>query len=72
MRIFLAGATGAIGTRPVPLRVVDHHVVATTRRSDNVERIRALGAEPVVLDALDRGAVMRRSPRLAPTSSFIR
>ena len=66
LRIFLAGATGTLGRRLVP-QLVDrgHHVIGTTRsRPDDV---RALGAEPVVLDPLDaaavREAVARRAAR---------
>ncbi|MFY9825225.1 MAG: NAD(P)-dependent oxidoreductase [Thermoanaerobaculia bacterium] len=60
MRIFLAGATGAIGERLVPLLVAGgHQVVATTRTPAKLERLRAQGAEPVVVDGLDRDAVMK-------------
>jgi len=60
MRIFLAGASGAIGRRLVPLLVSAGHVVIGTTRSENkLEQLRHLGAEPVVLDGLDGGAVMR-------------
>jgi nucleoside-diphosphate-sugar epimerase len=58
MRIFLAGATGAVGRRLIPLLVAaGHDVVGTTRRQARAERLAALGAQPVVLDALDAGAV---------------
>jgi nucleoside-diphosphate-sugar epimerase len=56
LRIFLAGATGALGSR-LTTQLVErgHHVIGTTRsRPDDV---RALGAEPVVLDPLDAAAV---------------
>jgi nucleoside-diphosphate-sugar epimerase len=60
MRIFLAGATGAIGGRLVPLLVAGgHHVIATTRTPEKLERLRAQGAEPVVVDGLDRDAVIK-------------
>jgi nucleoside-diphosphate-sugar epimerase len=59
MKILLAGATGAVGKRLVPLLVRSgHQVVATTRTANKIEALRAAGAEPVVLDALDRTAVM--------------
>jgi 2-alkyl-3-oxoalkanoate reductase len=60
MRVFVAGASGAIGTRLIP-QLVDrgHEVIGTSRSAEKAERIRALGAEPVVLDLLDRGAVSR-------------
>jgi nucleoside-diphosphate-sugar epimerase len=56
MRVFVAGASGAIGTRLVP-RLIGHghEVIGTTRR--HADRVRALGAEPVVLDLLDPEAV---------------
>jgi nucleoside-diphosphate-sugar epimerase len=51
MRIFLAGASGVIGTRLVPLLVADGHAVAgMTRSPDKAAVLRELGAEPVVCD----------------------
>ena len=59
MRIFVAGATGALGRRLVPLLVANGHtVVGTTRAPSKAEALRAAGATPVVLDALDRDAVV--------------
>jgi 2-alkyl-3-oxoalkanoate reductase len=59
MRIFLAGATGAVGTPLLrELTKAGHDVTATTRSQSKVDRLRAAGAEPVVLDALDRDAVV--------------
>ncbi|MPZ89542.1 MAG: NAD-dependent epimerase/dehydratase family protein, partial [Nitriliruptorales bacterium] len=54
MKIFLAGATGVIGRRLVPL-LVDrgHEVVGTTRSADKAEALRVAGAEPVLLDVQD-------------------
>jgi nucleoside-diphosphate-sugar epimerase len=58
MKVFVAGATGVVGKRLVPLLVTrGHQVVASTRSADKMAAIRALGAEPVVVDALDREAV---------------
>ena len=58
MRIFVAGATGAIGARLVPLLVErGHEVIGTTRSAAKADQLRAAGAEPVVLDLLDRDAV---------------
>jgi nucleoside-diphosphate-sugar epimerase len=67
MRVFVAGASGAIGTRLVPqLIAAGHEVVGTVRSPGNAERVRALGAEPVLLDLLDapavRGAVWEAGP----------
>jgi nucleoside-diphosphate-sugar epimerase len=60
MRIFLAGATGAIGKRLVSLLVSGgHHVIAATRSQDKIDGLRTTGAEPVVVDALDRDAMMK-------------
>lgn len=60
MRIFLAGATGVIGRQLVPMLVSGgHHVIAATRTTDKATGLRAAGAEPAVVDALDRDAVMR-------------
>src|SRR2546423_15131658 len=58
MKIFLAGATGAIGRSLIPqLKEHGHSVVGTTRSQANAGLIWDLGARPVVLDALDRDAV---------------
>jgi nucleoside-diphosphate-sugar epimerase len=60
MKIFLAGATGAVGKRLVPMLVAGgHQVVATTRTTHKVDSLRVAGAEPVVVDVLDRDAVMK-------------
>jgi len=59
MRVFVAGATGALGQHLVPeLIAADHEVIATTRTPGKVARLRAAGAEPVVVDGLDREAVI--------------
>lgn len=53
-RIFLAGASGAIGRRLIPLlRAAGHHVAGTTRFEAKAATLRALGAEPVVVDVFD-------------------
>lgn len=67
MRIFLAGATGVIGRRLVPLLVAaGHEVVGTTRSQSKAGELRAAGAEPAVLDALDRDAVLKAVDAAAP------
>ena len=60
MRVFVAGASGAIGTRLVP-RLIDrgHEVIGTSTSPESAGRVGALGAEPIVLDLLDRRAVLR-------------
>jgi nucleoside-diphosphate-sugar epimerase len=57
MKVFVAGATGAVGSRLVPaLRAAGHDVVAMTRSADKAAALRSLGAVPVVADALDASA----------------
>jgi len=54
MKIFLAGATGAIGKRLVPLLVADgHEVTATTRSPIKLPLIATLGGQGVVMNGLD-------------------
>ena len=57
MRVLVVGASGAIGTRLVPqLMEHGHEVTGTYRSPGHAERIRALGAEAIPLDLLDRTA----------------
>jgi nucleoside-diphosphate-sugar epimerase len=60
MNVFVAGASGAIGTRLVP-QLIDrgHEVIGTSRSPANAERVRALGGTPIVLDLLDPRAVRK-------------
>src|SRR3954452_24769562 len=65
LRIFIAGASGTLGRRLVPQLIArGHHVTGTTRSRADV--LRALGAEPVIVDPLDaeavREAVLRAEP----------
>ena len=58
MKIFLAGATGAIGRRLVPMLVSAGYVVTgTTRSTTKAEELRAAGVEPVVVDVFDASAL---------------
>ena len=58
MKIFLAGASGVIGRKLVPLlRAAGHAVIGTTR--DKADAVRALGAEPVVVDVFDAPSLTR-------------
>jgi nucleoside-diphosphate-sugar epimerase len=58
MRVFVAGASGALGVQLVPQLVsAGHEVVAMTRTPSKQDGLRALGARPVVADALDPDAV---------------
>jgi nucleoside-diphosphate-sugar epimerase len=59
MRVFLAGATGVIGRRLMPmLLAAGHEVTGMTRTPAKLDALRASGAEAVLADALD-GAAMR-------------
>ena len=67
MRIFIAGATGALGGRLVPKLVAEgHQVTGMTRSPAKAEMLRALGARPAVADALDAGAVRRAVGEASP------
>ena len=67
MRVFLAGAAGAIGRRLVPLLVAaGHEVTGTTRSPERAETIRAAGATPAVVDALDADALRAAVEQAAP------
>ena len=58
MKVFVAGATGALGRQLVPLLVArGHGVVGMTRSAAKQDLVRSLGARPVVADALDPDAV---------------
>jgi nucleoside-diphosphate-sugar epimerase len=60
MRVFIAGGTGVVGRGLVPLLVErGYEVTATTRTPGKVELLRRLGAEAVVVDALDEAALHR-------------
>ena len=60
MRVFVAGASGALGSRLVP-QLIDagHDVIGTHRSPANGELLLRLGAEPLRLDLLDADAVRR-------------
>jgi 2-alkyl-3-oxoalkanoate reductase len=58
MKVLIAGATGAIGQRLVPLLIdAGHEVVGTTRTPAKADGLRITGATPVVLDGHDLDAV---------------
>ena len=58
MRVFVVGASGVIGARLVPQLIQrGHEVIGSARSPEKAERLRTLGAEAVVLDALDARAV---------------
>jgi nucleoside-diphosphate-sugar epimerase len=67
MKVFVAGATGAIGRFLLPqLREAGHEVVALTRSPERASLRRGEGAEPVVGDALDRDTVIEVVRDAAP------
>ena len=67
MRIFLAGATGAIGKRLVPLLLqAGFQVVGTTRSPSRADGLRAAGVEPVVVDVFDRARLVRAAVAAYP------
>jgi nucleoside-diphosphate-sugar epimerase len=67
MRVFVTGATGALGRHLVPMLVAaGHEVTATTRTPGKLAQLREAGAEPVVVDGLDREAVMAAVRAAAP------
>ena len=67
MRVFVAGASGALGTRLVPQLIhAGHEVVGTHHSPANAELLRRLGAKPVMLDLLDASAVREAVLESAP------
>lgn len=65
MRIFLAGATGVIGSRLLPLLVAaGHEVAGTTRSPERAGAIGRLGCSPVVVDVYDVEALTADAARL--------
>jgi 2-alkyl-3-oxoalkanoate reductase len=67
MRIFLAGASGAIGHQLVPMLIAaGHEVTGTTRSTQRAEWLQAQGARVAVLDALDEDAVAAAVREAAP------
>jgi nucleoside-diphosphate-sugar epimerase len=66
-RIYLAGATGVIGRRLVPLLVdAGYTVGAMTRSSENATWLSALGAEPIVCDVFDRAGLAAAVKSFSP------
>jgi nucleoside-diphosphate-sugar epimerase len=67
MRVFVAGATGAIGTQLVPrLVAAGHEVHGMTRSESKQDKLRELGAVPVVADALDPDQVAEAVGKARP------
>ena len=66
-RVFLAGASSLIGVRIIPLLLeAGDTVAAMTRTPAKADALRALGAEPVVVDAFDRDALTATVGAFAP------
>jgi nucleoside-diphosphate-sugar epimerase len=67
LRILVAGATGVIGRRLVPL-LLDrgYEVHGTTRSATRADDLRRLGVHPMVLDAFDRAAVLEAVDTVKP------
>ena len=67
MRVFVAGATGAIGRPLVPMLIqAGHEVTGMTRSEERADRLRDAGAGAVVADALDAEAVRAAIVAAAP------
>ena len=67
MRVFVTGATGALGQHLVPgLVAAGHEVTATTRTPGKAGLLREAGAAPMVIDGLDRAAVIAAVRAAAP------
>jgi nucleoside-diphosphate-sugar epimerase len=67
VRVFLAGATGVIGQRLLPLLIArGHEVTGMTRSPQRAQSLRARGAEPVIADALDAAAVQAAVTQARP------
>ena len=65
MRVFVAGATGALGRRLVPMLIANGHEVTGMTRS-NPDRVREMGARPALADGLDATAVGRAVAEAEP------
>jgi nucleoside-diphosphate-sugar epimerase len=71
VRIFVAGASGVIGVRLIPLLVAGGHAVAgMTRSPGKAGLLRELGAQPVVCDVFDADALTRAVSGFGPDVVF--
>lgn len=67
-RIFVAGASGAIGRRLMPLLIgAGHAVWGTTRSADNAKQLRDAGVHPVIVDVFHAGALSEAVLAARPT-----
>ena len=68
MNVFLAGGSGAIGVPLIrQLVAAGHQVTASTRSQEKASQLRALGATPAIVDALDADALRRAVVAATPT-----
>jgi len=66
MRVFVAGATGAISQYLVPTLVAaGHEVTGTTRSPSKASQLKSAGATPAVVDGLDRQGIEEAHDRAA-------
>lgn len=66
-KVFLAGATGAVGVALIPMLIEAGYTVhGSTRRADRVGALEAMGVQPVVLDVFDAAALRDALVRIAP------
>jgi nucleoside-diphosphate-sugar epimerase len=67
VKVFLAGASGAIGRRLVPLLLADgHEVIGMTRSADAARALEAAGVHPVMVDVYDAAALARAAVAARP------
>jgi len=69
MKVFVAGATGAIG-RPLIAALVaaKHEVIGITSKDAGTKALRQIGAEALVLNVLDAEAVRAETARIRPAA----
>jgi NAD(P)H-binding len=67
VRVFVAGASGVIGVRLLPLLVAaGHDVAGMTRSEEKADMVRDLGGEPVVCDVFDAEHLLAAVTAFAP------
>lgn len=67
MNVFIAGASGVVGTATIPRLIESGHTpIAMTRSPQDADRLRDLGARVVVADGLDRSSVVRAMSESRP------
>jgi nucleoside-diphosphate-sugar epimerase len=66
-KVFLAGATGAVGVALIPMLIEAGYTVhGSTRRADRAGALEAMGVHPVVVDVFDAAALREALVRIAP------